>query len=164
VEAQTVPTGAEIADDSNTIENGTVGTAVGDTAPNFQTFTADGQQVELAELRGQTVLLNFWATWCGPCRIEMPEFQQAYEAYADEGFVIVAVNNQETSEQVNAFGEELGLTFPLAMDLRGSIQEIYGVRSYPSTYLIDENGVIIERHPGVLNVERIEAMIAEAMG
>ena len=164
VEAQTVPTGAEIADDSAAAESGAVGTAVGDTAPNFQTFTANGQQVELAELRGQTVLLNFWATWCGPCRIEMPEFQQAYEAYADEGFVIVAVNNQETSEQVNAFGEELGLTFPLAMDLRGSIQEIYGVRSYPSTYLIDENGVIIERHPGVLNVERIEAMIAEAMG
>ncbi|MEL7235024.1 MAG: cytochrome c biogenesis protein CcdA, partial [Chloroflexota bacterium] len=73
----------------------TVGLNVGELAPNFETFTADGEPIALEDLRGQTVLLNFWATWCGPCRIEMPEFQDAYEANREDGFVILAVNNRE---------------------------------------------------------------------
>ena len=94
----------------------------------------------------------------------MPEFQQAYETHQNDGFTVVAVNNRENANQVQAFGDELNLTFPLAMDLRGSIQEQYNILNYPSTYLIDENGVIIEKHLGVLSTERISEMITDAVG
>ncbi|MEM6284885.1 MAG: redoxin domain-containing protein, partial [Chloroflexota bacterium] len=141
-----------------------VGTGVGDLAPNFQTFTADGEPIALEDLRGQTVLLNFWATWCGPCRIEMPEFQEAFEANREDGFVIVAVNNRENAEQVQDFADELGLTFPLAMDLQGDIQDQYGVLNYPSTYIINEDGTIESKHFGALTTTQIEEMIAEAVG
>ncbi len=162
--SEATTTSANTATQTDNQPAGDVGTEVGDIAPNFQTFTAAGESVELADLRGQTVLLNFWATWCGPCRIEMPEFQQAYETHQNDGFTVVAVNNRENANQVQAFGDELNLTFPLAMDLRGSIQEQYNVLNYPSTYLIDENGVIIEKHLGVLSTERISEMITDAVG
>jgi cytochrome c biogenesis protein CcdA/peroxiredoxin len=141
----------------------TVGTNVGDIAPNFNTFTAAGQSASLQDYRGQTVLLNFWATWCGPCRIEMPEFQDAYDAHRDDGFTILAVNNQETAQQVQDFADELSLTFPLLMDLQGDIQFQYGVVNYPSTYLINPDGVITNRHLGPLTADAIEEMINEAV-
>ncbi|MEL6152356.1 MAG: redoxin domain-containing protein, partial [Chloroflexota bacterium] len=142
----------------------TVGLNVGELAPNFETFTADGEPIALEDLRGQTVLLNFWATWCGPCRIEMPEFQDAYEANREDGFVILAVNNRENAEQVQDFAGELGLTFPLAMDLQGDIQDQYAVFNYPSTFLINEDGTIKSKHFGALSVAQIEDLIAEAVG
>lgn len=140
-----------------------VGTSVGNIAPNFESFTADGEAVSLDSLRGQVVLVNFWATWCGPCRVEMPEFQAAFDDHGDDGFTILAVNNQENAEQVQQFRDELDLTFPLVMDLRGNIQQQYNVLNYPSTYLIGTDGTILDVHLGPLTSEQISEMLGSAL-
>jgi cytochrome c-type biogenesis protein len=144
------------------IIEGTIGTNIGDIAPDFVTTLPDGTVTSLADHQGEIVLLNFWATWCGPCRIEMPEFQEAYDEHRENGFTILAVNNQERAEQVTEFGEELNLTFPLLMDERGDIQAQYGVVNYPSTYLIGPDGVILDRHLGPLTADAISEMINSA--
>ncbi|HRL11758.1 MAG TPA: TlpA disulfide reductase family protein [Aggregatilineales bacterium] len=148
--------------DSVRSASGSVGLDIGMVAPDFQTVTADGQPVSLSALRGDYVLLNFWATWCGPCRVEMPEFQRQYERYAHRGFTILAVNHSETNAAVRDFQESLALTFPLAMDERGQIQRQYGIFSYPSTFLIDPDGRIITRHFGPLTVDQIDQLLTEA--
>ncbi len=155
----------------NTIENAAqsaesveVGTNIGNFAPNFETVSDSGEYISLADLRGQVVLLNFWATWCGPCRLEMPEFQAAYESHSDEGFTIVAVNNREGVEDAVGFREEYNLTFPLAMDEQGNIQNLYGVLMYPSTYIISREGIVDARHFGPLTASQIQELLDQALG
>lgn len=153
-----------LADDlpeaADTVE---VGLELGNRAPDFMTVTDTGETVSLSDLRGQVVLVNFWATWCGPCRIEMPEFEAAYNEFSDDGFTILAVNNQETLDEVIEFREELNVTFPMVLDESGDIQDLYAIRSYPSTILVDEDGIIINRHFGVMTASQLEAILAEAL-
>ncbi len=149
-------------DDTAPDEARDVGLGVGQFAPDFQTVTEEGDPVSLSGLQGDVVLLNFWATWCGPCRVEMPAFQRQFERYAEQGFTVLAVNNAESVEDVVGFRDELALTFPLAMDERAQIQRQYGVFSYPSTFLIDRDGRIIARHFGLLTDQQIDDMLAEA--
>jgi peroxiredoxin len=111
-------------------------------APDFTLETPDGETVSLADLRGQVVLVNFWATWCPPCRAEMPAIQQMYERYRDQGFTVLAVDMQETDAQVAAFVDEMGLTFPILMDRDGSVSARYQVKALPSTFFIDREGII----------------------
>ncbi|MCY4525972.1 MAG: redoxin domain-containing protein [Anaerolineaceae bacterium] len=139
------------------------GTAAGQIAPDFATSGDDGQALRLSDYRGQVVLLNFWATWCGPCRIEMPEFEQIHRERAGEGFVVVAVNNAESMAAVQDFREELALSFPLALDEDASIQALYGINNYPSTFLLDQEGRILSRHFGALTVEQIHELVDGAM-
>ncbi|NDJ77522.1 MAG: redoxin domain-containing protein [Chloroflexi bacterium] len=145
------------------LENVEVGLAIGNRAPDFQTVTETGEPIALSDLRGQVVLLNFWATWCGPCRVEMPEFQAFFEEHQADGFTILAVNNSETVGDVEGFRDELGLTFPLAMDERGEIQAEYGVFSYPSTLVLDRNGVIVARHFGLLDGSQLDDLVNQAL-
>jgi cytochrome c biogenesis protein CcdA/peroxiredoxin len=163
--------GASLSSPLNTIEEAAqtvdgfeVGTDVGNLAPTFEAITDNGETVTLLGLRGQVVLLNFWATWCGPCRLEMPEFQKTCEALAGDGFAIVAVNNRETVEDVIGFREEYDLTFPLVMDEQGEIQDRYGVMMYPSTYVIGRDGLIVARHFGALTVTQLQELVDRAMG
>lgn len=111
-------------------------------APDFALETLDGQTVTLSDLQGQAVLVNFWASWCLPCREEMPAIQQVYEQYHDQGFVVLAVNLQEQDAQVAAFADQLGLTFPILMDRDGSVFDRYQVSALPSTFFVDQAGVI----------------------
>jgi peroxiredoxin len=113
-------------------------------APDFTLDTLAGQSVSLPGLRGQAVLINFWATWCPPCRAEMPAIQQVYEQYRDRGFTVLAVDLQEDDAQVAAFVEELGLTFPILMDRDGTVAAQYRVKALPSTFFVDREGVIQE--------------------
>jgi peroxiredoxin len=111
-------------------------------APDLILETLDGGTVSLADLRGQVVLVNFWATWCPPCRAEMPAIQQVYERYREQGFTVLAVDMQETDAQVAAFVDEMGLTFPILMDRDGSVSARYQVKALPSTFFIDREGII----------------------
>jgi len=115
-------------------------------APDFSLKTLDGEEITLSDLRGKVVLLNFWATWCPPCRGEMPAFQQAYSDYADEDFIIVAVNatREDDPEKVAAFIAKYGLEFPVLLDSTGEINQLYLVQSLPTSFFIDKEGVIQE--------------------
>lgn len=117
---------------------------VGFAAPDFSLETLDGETMSLSDLRGQAVLVNFWATWCPPCRQEMPAIQQLYEQYRDQDFTVLAVDLQESEAQVVAFTGQMGLTFPILIDPGGQVFSQYGVRALPSTFFVDPNGVIQE--------------------
>ena len=145
-----------------------VGLRVGQRAPEFVSETVDGQPIALSDYRGQIVLLNFWATWCGPCREEMPDFDAIYQQRRADGFVVLAVNAFETPEQVAAFADEFALTFPVIMDESGAINtELYGsaVEGYPTSLLIDRDGVIVRRFPGIVEApELLRALDTLATG
>ena len=120
------------------------GIAPGSEAPDFQLQSLDGQKVSLSELRGRPVVLNFWASWCGPCRMEMPVFQEVYtdEMWRAGGLVILAVNLGESPELVQEFVDFYGLTFPILLDPRSRVGMIYNAAALPTTYFIDNDGII----------------------
>jgi cytochrome c biogenesis protein CcmG/thiol:disulfide interchange protein DsbE len=111
-------------------------------APDFTLDTLDGQTITLSDLQGQVVLINFWASWCLPCREEMPAIQRVYEQYRDQGFVVLAVNLQEQDAHVAAFVDQLELTFPVLMDRDGDVFDRYRIMALPSTFFVDRAGVI----------------------
>lgn len=140
-----------------------VGLAEGNRAPDFTVMTVDGDPITLSDLQGNIVLLNFWGTWCGPCRREMPEFQQAYDRFNDDGFEILAVSFDDTFEAIADFRDEFDLTFPLALDDTGEINDTYGIQTRPSSFLLDKDGTILVRHFGMMTDTQIQAMLAEAL-
>jgi peroxiredoxin len=111
-------------------------------APPFQAQTADGDTLNLSDLRGQPVILNFWATWCEPCRVEMPELQAVYEAHQADGLRVVGINLGEAREDVLDWRDQLGLTFDLVLDPAGEITARYYLRGQPTTFVISREGVI----------------------
>lgn len=131
---------------------------VGAPAPDFTLQDLRGANVSLGDLRGQVVLLNFWATWCGPCRVEMPAIQERYNG---GGFAVLAVNFDENPAQVRNFANEFGLSLPILLDPDGKVQELYRVRGYPSTYFIDAQGQIRFIHLGEMNTEELDSYLAQ---
>ena len=105
---------------------------------------SSNEKVSLSDYRGQVVMINFWATWCPPCREEMPAMQSVYEDYQEEGFVVLAVNTtfQDNELDVIDFIAEYGLSFPILMDRSGDVSQQYQLRGLPSTYFVDHKGVI----------------------
>jgi peroxiredoxin len=133
------------------------------TAPDFKLFTPDGQQVALSDFRGQPVLLNFWAARCGPCRSEMPLFQEIFEDnnWIQKGLVILAVNLQESADDVRLFMSEYGLSFTVLLDTTGEVGNRYGVRGIPATLFIDKDGIIKSAVMGAFQYKtQIEQMLA----
>lgn len=118
----------------------------GFTAPDFTLQTLDGQTVTLSDLRGKTVLVNLWASWCPPCKSEMPTFEKVYNDYKSQGFVILAVNatNQDTLANATEFVRQNHLTYPILLDTDGRVSQSYQLRSLPTSFFIDKNGVIRE--------------------
>ena len=124
-------------------------------APNFQLTTLDGQEVSLTDYRGQRVMLNFWATWCPPCRAEMPDMQQFYQK---EDITILAINltaSEKNEDVVVEFVDELGLTFPILMDKEADVVNSYQVQAYPTTYMIDSEGRIQFITQGPMNHDQM---------
>jgi thiol-disulfide isomerase/thioredoxin len=109
-------------------------------APELGLQTLEGQPVSLKAYRGSVVLVNLWATWCPPCRSEMPTLQSFYEEYKSMGFVLIAINQEEPREIVEEFVKELGLTFPVWLDEDYLAQREFGTASLPSSYVIDRAG------------------------
>ena len=129
--------------DQPTTNGGTAGPPeVGKLAPDFELDTLDGQPVSLSELKGKAVLVNFWATWCGPCRMEMPFIQQIYDEWQGKGLVLLAINIGERPSQVAEFMQGQGLSFPVLLDSNGKVTERYYVTGIPTTFFIDKDGII----------------------
>jgi len=132
--------------------------AIGYPAPDFALTTLSGEEFKLSALRGTPVVLNFWATWCPPCRAELPELRTASERYAGQ-VAIVGVNQAETAATVAKSAPDLGLTFPIPLDQAGAVSRVYGVRSLPTTFFIDRDGVVRQIQNGPLT----EAILAQLL-
>jgi len=129
------------------------GVAANSAAAEFTLPTADGSTMALKDLRGKVVLLNFWATWCPPCKAEMPDLDAVYSEFgAARDFVIVGIDMEEPRETVQAFAESNRITFPLALDTDGKVStQGYGVRTLPTSILIDREGRIVDSWNGQIS-------------
>ena len=115
---------------------------IGFQAPDFVLEQLGGQDIRLENLRGQPVILNFWASWCGPCRAEMPALEQIAQDYADEGLVMLLVNQGESEASINPFLQEIGVTAPVLLDRDLTATRLYRVNALPTTFFIDKDGRI----------------------
>ena len=148
------------ADSAEMQQNETKSEAV--PAPDFTVYDADGNAVKLSDFYGKPMIINFWASWCGPCRMEMPEFQSAYDEYGDEiNFVIVNMTDgqRETVESASGFIADSGYTFPVYYDTDMDAASTYGVYSLPTTYFADSDGNLVAYGKSALTSE----MMAEGI-
>jgi thiol-disulfide isomerase/thioredoxin len=130
---------------------------VGDTAPNFWLQLEDGRYVRLSDLKGKPVVINFWATWCPPCRAEMPEF---VKTAADDDLVVLAVNDGEERIAVEEFAAAFGMKMPVVLDRNGMLNERYLVQGLPTTYFIDRQGKLSSMVVGQITPEALDAKLA----
>jgi|MudIll2142460700_1097286.scaffolds.fasta_scaffold21764_2 thiol-disulfide isomerase/thioredoxin len=131
-------------------------------APDFTLTSLIGDSLQLTHFRGKPVLINFWATWCAPCLLEMPNIQKYYEKYPGQ-FEVLAVNAGETERTVQRFVDDLGVNFKILLDPDGKIQELYRIKGYPTTYIVDKDGIIRFQHIGLLSEKQIEEYL-DAVG
>ena len=134
---------------------------VGAPAPDFTLKNLDNADVSLTEYKGQVVLLNFWATWCEPCRYEMPAIQRRYADYKDKGFVVLAIDYDEPATDVGAFTHAYSLTFPILLDSGGKVDDLYRIIGYPTTFFIDKDGLITRQHVGAMSEDQLDKYLAE---
>jgi thiol-disulfide isomerase/thioredoxin len=127
-------------------------------APDFQLENLAGDKKKLSELRGRIVLLNFWATWCNPCRQEMPLLQEFQDKYRDR-LTVLAVNDDESRVEVSKFVQELDLRLEVLLDPGARTNQTYKVHAYPTTIFIDENGLVRYKHIGVLNQDTLSGYL-----
>jgi len=120
-------------------------------APDFSLVNPDGKKLSLKDFRGKLVFLNFWASWCGPCRDEMPTMVKLYNEFKGKGFEIVAVNVKDKRPDALAFIKQMKMTFPIMMDPEGEAGLLYGAFGMPISYLIDDKGVVLARILGDAN-------------
>ena len=139
------------------------GPGVGRQAPDLRLESLDGRQVSLADYAGQVVLLNFWATWCPPCKEEIPAIERAYQAHRDDGLVVLGINDGEAAEVVRAFAGELGITYPVLIDRRGDVAAQYRRRGLPLTVIVDRDGVIQVRHEGYLTAGQLDSYLSRLL-
>lgn len=135
------------------------GIAVGAAAPDFELKTTDGTSIKLSDLKGKPVLLNFFATWCGPCRNEVPNLQAAYQEHQSDGLVVLAVNLNESNIAIQDFVSKYKLTFPIVVDKDDQVSNLYGIIPLPTSYFIDRQGIVQERWQGELSKERLATLL-----
>lgn len=131
-------------------------------APDFTVLDEDGNQVKLSDYKGKPVVLNFWATWCGYCKMEMPDFDTAYAKYPDVQFLMVNVTDgvNETVEKAKTYVEAEGFSFEIFFDVKLEAVSRYGVTGYPTTFFIDKDGNAVAKQSGMLKLDVLEKGIA----
>ncbi len=133
----------------------------GEPAPDFALRDLDGRPARLSDHRGQPVLINFWATWCTPCKAEMPMFVRAYDEHRADGLVVLALDVQEKPDAVRAFLAQLPLPFSVLMDERGEVASLYRVRGLPSSYFVNADGVLVKAKRGQVKSEAELALLLD---
>jgi peroxiredoxin len=133
---------------------------IGALAPRFTLEDTNGTEISLSDQRGQVVLINFWATWCPPCRQEMPGIQNMFEQH-QEDLVVLAIDNDEPENVVRDFQEEFDLTFNILLDPAARVQLQYQIRSYPTSLFVDQNGIIQIVHIGLMTESQLEGYLAQ---
>jgi peroxiredoxin len=124
------------------------GAAPSSNAPDFTLRTADGRNVRLQELRGQVVMVNFWASWCAPCRVEMPHLSRLSDRYRSSGFALLGVNVDDDPKNALNAAAKMGIRFPVLLDADKRVAQLYQVATMPSTVLIDRDGRVRYLHRG----------------
>ncbi len=137
----------------------------GKTAPGFELTSLDGKEVKLSDYRGKAVLLNFWATWCGPCKIEMPWIVDLQNKYRGQGLEVIGVSMDDGGrDNVQKFAQQMGLNYTVLIG-KEAVGEAYGgVEGLPTTFYIDRNGVIVDSNAGLISKSEIEDNIKKALG
>jgi len=130
------------------------GIQIDESAPDFTLQNSTGEKVRLSDLHGKPVVINFWATWCGPCVREMPALQRYQDKYPD--FVLLGIDEEEKAEEVNKFTDKMKLTYQMLIDEKGTVANLYKVMVMPTTYFVDQEGVIRARHFGYMGEEQLE--------
>lgn len=134
---------------------------VGKPAPAFDLEKHDGGRISLASLKGNVVILTFWATWCAPCKVEMPTLEEAHKKHGGNGVTVVGVNFQQEKPQVKKFVDANKMTFPIAMDVDGKTADVYNIPGLPTTFFIDRDGVLAGYHEGIVKPELLEEWITK---
>lgn len=136
----------------------------GTPAPDFTLQALDGSTVRLSDLRGRPVLLNFWASWCPPCREEMPYLQEVQNAYADAGLVVVAINLDESVATIQSFLGRNNLRLPVLLDRDLRVTQRYGIIPLPTSFFIDRQGVVRSKVEGGMDRNRVHAEVRQLLG
>lgn len=131
----------------------------GQDAPDFELKSPDGKTVKLSDFKGKAVMINFWASWCPPCRAEMPALQEVYKEYESQGFVVLAVNLGESDLVVRSFAEKLGLTFPIVIDANDRVSRMYDIVPLPTSYFVDKNGIVQGKWTGEIKKEQLKTFV-----
>ena len=135
---------------------------VGQPAPNFQLQNLDGQSISLSDFKGKPVLINFWATQCGPCVYEMPYLQEIYDEWSGKGLMLLAINVGEGSSTVKEFMQNYNLSLPVLLDADGAVFRRYNVMFFPTTFFIDKDGIVQEKIIGAFpNKTEIEKRLSK---
>lgn len=128
-------------------------------AADFELPNLAGDSTALSDFAGQVVLINLWATWCPPCRAEMPTLDAYYQANKDKGFVVLAVNSEESIATAREFIEANGFSFPVVVDQHGSLYEDYHIPGLPTSFVVDRDGMVRAIHTGALTERQVAALV-----
>jgi peroxiredoxin len=140
-----------------------LGVNEGNQARDFTLEALDGTEVSLSDFEGQVVLINFWATWCAPCRAEVPDLQSAYDVRQDDGFVVLGVNVEESRAAVAPFVVEFAMTYPVLLDETGEVLKMYRAIGLPMSIVVDREGLIQARHIGYLSADQLEEYLEQVL-
>lgn len=145
---------------SGPLSSGGATAAQGTPAPPFELTTLDGQRITLADLKGQAVVLNFWASWCAPCRAEMPHFEKVYQEYRDRGVVFVGAAIEDDPLSAGVFVRQLGITYPVGLDEGNRIATSYGLTGLPGTMFITRDGMLARRWAGLITEGQLREFLS----
>lgn len=137
---------------------------LGQAAPDFTIQTPDGQAIRLSDYQGRPVLINFWATWCAPCLLEMPALEQTYQKYKSQGLVVLAVNQAEAPDRVKQYMTTYKLSFPAVLDNDLAVSRMYRVTGYPTTWLVDREGHLRQMRRGAFtDISQIDRWLRDVL-
>ena len=135
-----------------------------DPAPNFSLTTGDGKKVDLSKLKGKVVVVNFWATWCGPCRSEIPGMLEVYDKYKSKGLEIVGISlDRDGWKVVTPYVEKTKMTYPVVLGNEDLVRAYGGIEAIPTTFIVDKKGNIAEKHIGYMSKDSFEKKVKKVL-